>query len=1195
MNILIDGQTLQTPEVDRGIGVYFKNVLNNMVKRSYVHNWYITVSDKACLQALDPWVAQRLHPVVDPAFAPGTDYGRTDEYTAAMERVVARKDIHIFWCPNPLMVNVLFLNRALNCRIFATLYDLIPAIMPVPEWSEAVRAEYQRRLDYLRVTDMELLCISEATKADFENHIRPRDGLHVTLLAADENKFYRPRTTAGVQKKPRIVFTGGFDYRKNMNGALQAFARACKKDRGDRLVQNAEFYLVCSAGEEKKKEFYKYAKKLKIGGRVHLTGFIPDEELAALYQTCDVFFFPSLYEGFGLPILEAMLGGAYVLSANNSSLPEICGEHALLCDANDVNDMADKLAQALRAAEQESVAEKNARQEYARRFSWDRTAAETLALFTEDHKKREKRKIALATPWPTQKTGIANFVYKMIPYLVRYFDVDIFVDEQAPATEEGLLPYDQGEMFPLDSLEARYHNYDKVIYEFGNSSDFHTEIYRKLKELGGIAEIHDHILHPFLYRSFFLTQDYETYREALTDGYGHEGEAHYQDVLNKVTAPDIEKYPMCHSVANISEAAIVHNHWSYDQINDTAVRIIPHAAFDKEVMAEDVKQQRLSHLKDLISYNGEVIIGFLGFVNPNKRPMVLLSAVKKLLMEGYKVKLVFWGNCDLIELEEAIIEQDMSDSVFISGYLDKASYEAALEMSDIIVNLRYPSMGESSGTLCEAFKYGKPVIVSDVNQYREYPDSVCWKVPVDKYEADMLAAMLRYLVDDPAVRDTLGGNAKAYAESVLAPDEIAKMYWDVVDDAIRADQERKADLAEKPLALVIPWYGSDIRGGAEMECRYLAHSLQNAGQTVEVFTTCVKDAASDRGRNTLRPGKHIEEGIVVRRFLVREDRDVDRYNVSNLRIFNNEPFTVEDEKTYFREDINSDDMYRYIRRNADGYRAFLFLPYMYGVTYNGPAYCRGKSIMTPCLHDESYAYMQVLQKSMNALKGMIFNSSPEDDLAHRIFGLDNVKTVTLGVSLDTDWYASCDGDRFREKYGLRDDFILFAGRKDAGKKADELIEYFIRYREQTPESTLKLVLIGGGKLPVEVPEGYQNDVIDLGFIPAEDKHDAFAACTVFCNPSYFESFSIVIMEAWVAKRPVMVSAHCAVTANFARESNGGLWYADYGEFKGSLDYLLSHPAQCQAMGENGFSYVMEHFTHEKIAQSYLKFIEDCGL
>ncbi len=1191
MNILIDGQTLMSPEVNRGIGVYFKNTLNRMVSLSYAHTWYIATGDRKSLSALDPWVATRLIPVEDPVFSPGTDYARTAAFTDALEKIVRDKNIDVFWCPNPLMVNVLFIEKSLPCKMFSTLHDIIPVIMPVKEWSKPVKNEYNRRIEYLKGSDMNLLCDSNATRQDFLNHIINRDGLYVTLLAADHTKFYIERKESRKSERAMIVFTGGFDYRKNLYGALKAFARAGRKHKENKLINNAKLYIVCNATEEQKQSFYREAASLGVGDRVHLTGFISDQELSELYSTCDVFFFPSLYEGFGLPIVEAMLAGAYILSADNSSLPEVCGEYAMLCNAKDTENMADQLVKALEASRQESIADKQQRQKHALCFSWEKTASETLALFEKRNEKTPRRKIAMLTPWPEQKTGIANFVYQLMPYLNKHFDIDLFVDNTVISNEK-MLPYTQGKLYTIDCYDALQKNYDTAIYQLGNNSEFHTEIYRKLKRYGGIAELHDFIVHPFFYHSFMLKGDELAYKEALADGYGRKGIEYFKEIRDHKTYPNNEKYPMSHSIANISDEIIVHNHWSAEQLDHACV--IPHASFDRKLISEEKKEQLIKKLRTRFQIKNETVIGCFGFVNENKRPTVILNAVKELRAEGRPVKLIFWGKSNYEPLEKLIRNNGLSDCAALSGYLDKDNYEAALELTDIVVNLRYPSMGEASGTLCESFQYGKPVILSAVNQYLEYPDDVCWKVPVDREEEHTLTEMLKTLLDSPDTRRTLGENAREYALHVLSPASVAAMYVDVVEAAIQKHGKPPV-VTDQPIALVTPWYGDDIRGGAEAECNYLAHGLQKAGQAVEVLTTCVKDAASDRGKNTMKPGVFTESGIKVRRFRVREDRDLKSYIESNLRIYHNDHFTPRDEEIYFREDINSEEMYRYIRENRDRYRAFVFLPYMYGITFNGSSCCPEKSILIPCLHDESYAYMTILKEKMNSFRGMAFLSAPEGELAQRLYGLSHVKRAVLGAGMDTDWHLTCDESRFRKKFNIHTDFILYAGRKDAGKKADELVEYFLRYKRESGNTALKLVLLGGGTLPVEIPPEFQSEVIDLGFVSAEDKQDAFAACTLFCNPSWFESFSIVIMEAWLARRPVLASGHCAVTSDFARRTNGGLWYTDYPEFRECVNYLLSHKAVGDAMGDNGFRYVMDHFTHQRIAENYLTFLEECGL
>lgn len=391
----------------------------------------------------------------------------------------------------------------------------------------------------------------------------------------------------------------------------------------------------------------------------------------------------------------------------------------------------------------------------------------------------------------------------------------------------------------------------------------------------------------------------------------------------------------------------------------------------------------------------------------------------------------------------------------------------------------------------------------------------------------------------------------------------------------------------KPIAFVIPWYGDNIRGGAEAECNHLAHCLMEKGISVEVLTTCVREASADRGRNTLASGTTNESGIPVRRFKVRE-RDVERYNKANEKLYYNRPYSFQDELAYLEEDINSPDLYKYIRFNKKNYEYFIFMPYLYGLTYFGSIECPDNAVLIPCLHDESYAYMEHMKERMSKFKGMIFLSEPEAQLAHKLYNLENVKAAVLGAYVESGWENNCNCEDFKRKYGIKDDFILYAGRKDAGKKADELVRYYIGYKKAKPETKVKLVMIGGGKL--EIPVEYQSDIIDLGFVSAEDKHNAFAAAAFLCNPSHFESFSIVIMESWLIKTPVLVSEHCSVTTNFCRESNGGLYYDSFSVFCGCLDYLLYNQEYARQMGCNGYQYVTEHFVKDKIGKKYIEFL-----
>ena len=394
----------------------------------------------------------------------------------------------------------------------------------------------------------------------------------------------------------------------------------------------------------------------------------------------------------------------------------------------------------------------------------------------------------------------------------------------------------------------------------------------------------------------------------------------------------------------------------------------------------------------------------------------------------------------------------------------------------------------------------------------------------------------------------------------------------------------------KPIAITVPRYGKEIRGGAEQAARYLAHILKDAGADVEILTTCVQDATCDRGKNNLPEGIEDDDGIVVRRFPVKP-QILSKLIEANLQIYSGKAVSLKEEWDYFEEDINSPAMCSFIRENKDNYYAFLFIPYLYGVTFNGVMSCPEKAILIPCFHDEGYAYMELVRMMSESVKGIIFLSHPEEILANRLFNISKIPNKVLGIGIDDGWEDDADPEAFRNKFDIRSNFVMYAGRKDSGKKVDELIDYFCKYIEKNKIDDLKLVLIGGGS--VSVPKNHENDIRDLGYVDLEDKRNAYAACTLFVNPSRFESFSIVIMEAWLARKPVMVSFWCDVTKRFCIESNGGLYYNGFDEFEKAMHVILDNKDIAEGLGNNGYEFVKKNYSNKVIADKYIGFIKQC--
>lgn len=391
----------------------------------------------------------------------------------------------------------------------------------------------------------------------------------------------------------------------------------------------------------------------------------------------------------------------------------------------------------------------------------------------------------------------------------------------------------------------------------------------------------------------------------------------------------------------------------------------------------------------------------------------------------------------------------------------------------------------------------------------------------------------------------------------------------------------------KKIGFVVPWFRENIMGGAEMELTGLTKHMHEAGIDLEILATCVKDFQSDWNENYFEPGEDMVNGIPVRRFPVRK-RSVSAFDDINEKLMQGQRISIYEEKTYLRESVNSMALYKYLEEHREDYYAVVFIPYMFGTTFFGIKPVIDKAIMIPCFHKESYAYFEHFRKRYSKVKGMIFHAQPESDLAHLIYGLSEVNTAVLGEGLDTDIYG--DERRFREKYKITSPYFIYSGRKEVNKNVPLLLSHFVQYKKRN-NNDLKLVLTGGGD--IKIPEAVREDVIDLGFVSVQDKYDAMAGAKFLCQPSVNESFSLVIMESWLCGRPVLVNEACDVTIDFARKTQGGLWFDTYLDFEGAINYFLENEDIASKMGANGKEYVSSNFNWDTIVKNYMDFIKEC--
>src|SRR5258706_3626933 len=400
MKILIDGQTLLTPEIHRGIGIYFKNCGEKLLESDFTNDLYINTPNESHLNVFSPWARNKLCLIDDEAYdiRPTHQAGGkhlAELYTQTLNRDIEQNGIDLYWSPNGLMDNVILPERQTsNCRFAVTIFDLIVLVM-AKEYGKHVPAaamtSYKKKLSVLERDYDLFLHISRHTQSDFTRMLDVKDKQHVvTLLAADSS--FRPHPfPKTVAANDYVVYTGGFDPRKNMDRALEAFASLQKRYGEDEKIGATQLCIVYSLENAGKRRMLRRAERLGLSGKVTLTGFIDDDALVALYQKARCLFFPSLYEGFGLPVLEGLACGLPVALSNTSSLPEVGGVLAFYFDPYDIDGMADSLYQAMRAPMDYESRQK--RYEYSRTFSWQETARGTLNGFADLVRNGQRKKL----------------------------------------------------------------------------------------------------------------------------------------------------------------------------------------------------------------------------------------------------------------------------------------------------------------------------------------------------------------------------------------------------------------------------------------------------------------------------------------------------------------------------------------------------------------------------------------------------------------------------------------------------------------------------------------------------------------------------------------------------------------------------------------------------------------------------------
>ena len=379
------------------------------------------------------------------------------------------------------------------------------------------------------------------------------------------------------------------------------------------------------------------------------------------------------------------------------------------------------------------------------------------------------------------------------------------------------------------------------------------------------------------------------------------------------------------------------------------------------------------------------------------------------------------------------------------------------------------------------------------------------------------------------------------------------------------------------LAVVVQRYGQGINGGAELHARYIAEHLARHAD-VEVVTTCATDYVT--WRNELDAGSDTVNGVRVRRFRVRRERDPRLFARRSDHVFERRHSLADELKWLDAEGPASPALVAYLARHQAEYDFCLFFSYRYYQSYHGARATLGRAVLVPTAERDETIGLSVFPPLFRSVRAVMYNSPEERAMIHAVSGNHHVPGVVVGIGSDVP--GSAQPSRFRQKFDIRGPFAVYVGRVDRNKGCNELFEFFDGYLRENA-GRLTLVLIGQSLLPI--PEHPR--IRHLGFLSDPDKFDAMAAADLLIVPSFYESLSMVALEAWALGKPVLANGKCDVLKGQCLRSNGGLFYENYVEFVEALRTLEQNRWLGGTLGRNGRQFFRDHYDWPVIERKYL--------
>jgi glycosyltransferase involved in cell wall biosynthesis/SAM-dependent methyltransferase len=407
---------------------------------------------------------------------------------------------------------------------------------------------------------------------------------------------------------------------------------------------------------------------------------------------------------------------------------------------------------------------------------------------------RNQMRLACFTPLPPSKSGIADYNAELLPYLAQGAEITVFVDQMKELRENQ--ESEDFAVFNAIHFEEihRQAPFDLCVYHQGNNP-YHEYVYERAMMTPGLLVLHEHCLHHLIAWKTLGRDDEDGYWNEMFFAYGRLG-SRVAEMRAGGVGSEYQQFllPLNRRLVQSSLGVVVHNAYAASQLEGlsegTQVEIVPHHLSPKtsELDALDKIECRRS----LGIPDDAWVIASQGYVTQSKRIPTVLAAFKRLLsILPNAIYLIVgedhwkWSAATIIE------EMELGDRVRITGYTTERDFFRYLKAVDVLVNLRFPTAGETSGTLIRALGSGKPVIVSDFGQFGDLPDDVCLKVSPGPDEENELYARLRALAYRPTLRERLSKRSTEWVRRECEISRSAARYLAFAEHIIERQKKRR--------------------------------------------------------------------------------------------------------------------------------------------------------------------------------------------------------------------------------------------------------------------------------------------------------------------------------------------------------------------------------------------------------------------